>query len=360
MIVVRREDVLPGGRYAGGRFAPPVPEGEPRPRPAPSPRELRERAYQRIQDQGYLRAQRQADPQAAAALATADAVNLIVERMSQLRPRPHPPGLLDTKAPAALFDSGAAADELEPAAAPATGLGDIETRHPSEPGDAIDIAQKPGGSPSRLDLLRRFLDRIDRTDRGRERRERTAAEFHRREVQAEIALDVERKFARTNKSKVEIELNDMVLADNPASVIREFTRLWRRGALKNPVKPDATVQLNLRKVTDEEAAVIAERTGLDVKGFVHTIDTHALGHAFKRHGPGNEKQHDHVPIDEDSIAMMLEIVFDPANIESVRNKRDGTVSITYRKQVNGHLIFVEQARTNKGELSFVTHYIRKR
>ncbi len=84
MIVVRREDVAPGGRYAGGRFAPPVPDDEPRPRPAPSPRELRERAYQRIQDEGYLRAQRQADPQAAAALAAADAMDGFVAQLTPI------------------------------------------------------------------------------------------------------------------------------------------------------------------------------------------------------------------------------------------------------------------------------------
>ena len=72
MIVVRCADVETGGYYAGGRFAPQVTEEEPF---ALSRREVRERVYQRIQDDGYLRAKRQADPQAAAVLATADVVD---------------------------------------------------------------------------------------------------------------------------------------------------------------------------------------------------------------------------------------------------------------------------------------------
>lgn len=356
MIVMRREDFTPSGRYAGGRLAPPG--GVPGLTPDPSPAALRRRAQERIQDRGYLRAQR--TPEENRALATARAFNGAVRQLADLAPGLDRSLLQRTASQAESRDFGFPAGTLE-----LTGIPDADPDRGERPGtgeaeDAFDIAQRSGGPRSRLDLLRRFLDRIDRTERGRRKREQSAREIQQREVQTEIVFEVERSFARTGKSKVEIELKDIRFADIPASAIREFTRLWRRGDLKVPGKPDATVQLNLRKVSDEEAAAIAEKTGLDVKGFVHSIDTHALGHAFRRHGPGNEHRPNQMPISEDSIAMMLEIISDPDNITSVRSQRSGTKSITHEKRINGHVIFVEQARTTKRTLSLVTHYIRKR
>lgn len=357
MIVVRRSDVEPGGRYPGGRLAPVIPMAVAA--QEPSPREVREQTYQSIQDEGYLRGQRARNPQRNTARATAEVVGKVV------RSFPRSASSLDQTSPFDLRSdswSPLQGDRNEPqetAIAPEALSNFFEREAEVEQNEEFDLAQNSGGSGGRFDLFRRFLNRLDRSERGRERSDRSAREIQQRDLQTEIVYDVARKFAQTKKPKIEIELRDIVTADSPASAIREFTRLWRRGDLKNPAKPDSVVQLNLRQVTNEEAAEIAKRTGLDVTGFQYAIDTQGLSHAFRRHGIGNEAQSDQIPISEDSVSMLLDIVSDPANIVEVRDRSPQAPKITYRKRVNGHFLFVEQVRRKDGKLSLLTHYIRK-
>ncbi len=403
MIVVRREDVAPGGRYAGGRFAPPVPDDEPRPRAVPSAREFRERAYQRIQDEGYLRAQRQADPQAAAALATADVVDGFVAQLTPIlagfapqqelpapdadEPATHLPSVLGDAglAPetdrlpgdglgATQFDEGevdvAGLPWLLPAALLALRLlvrtpkRNLPTRAPQPrvptpwPAEPTPPAPRAPAKPDRP--LAQNADQVTEPLRDALREDRLHEDDPSQELVRKTIRDrVAEKFQRTTGDKIEIDLEEIGLPSNPRRVIREFADLWRNGELAELGPQDMKVQLNLGRVNTEVAERIESETGRDVADFMHVIESDKLQHALKSHGPDNEVQEDHIPIDEDSISLYLQIVSDPENFIRSRLRANGTLSIEYEKVLDGRHIFVELVGSKRGTLSFKTHWIEK-
>ena len=102
-------------------------------------------------------------------------------------------------------------------------------------------------------------------------------------------------------------------------------------------------------VTRADAEVIKALTGLDVNGFVHSVDTSAINHVLKKHG------RDPRPITPDDISQLPRIMESPGAITDHRIER-GLHRIEYTKQYNGELIVIEEVRTGRDRLALVTMY----
>lgn len=403
MIVVRRSDTEPGGRFAGGRFAPSVSvavtEQE------PSPREMRERTYQRIQDEGYLRARRETNPAAVMARATAHAFDALAGELQPVLAGITPEG--DDKTGSSLgggitmslermaltgLDDALDQDGLSPAKGLISGHSGVEApievaglplwlvrllrqvvrkpppakpgaskpsvpRRPDHEKPAPVVPPKPDRPLSRIPDL--GLDEPAPKPDGHQDEKSS-------EVQAPGADDIRRtirervaeKFRRTNQSKVEISLEEIGLFQLPQQAIHEFARLLRGGDFSDGSPTDFKVQLNLTEVSPDLVREIERRTGKDVSGYRHSIDTQNLKHAFGGHDENNEKRSDQIPINDETVSRFLEIVSDPENIHEIKLRKDNSLSITFRKRLNGHYYFVEQLGTRRRTFAFKTHYIK--
>lgn len=401
MIVVQRRDVEPGGRFAGGRFAPlvslAVTEQE------PSPHEMRERIHQRIQDEGYLRSRRSLNPQVVGARATADVFDALTGELQPVLAGSTPGGGDETGS------SPSGGIIMSPERIALTGLGDalnqdglslaeslisgrpdvavpievaglplwlvrllrqVVRKPPAKPGPSKPSAPRPPGHekpapvvpPKPGSPLSRIPDlgvenSAPEMDSNQDEKTSNVQGSTPDDIQRTIRERVAEKFRQTTNGKVEIDLRELELYAPPKRVIREFTSLWLNGNLVDGDRPSATVQVDLTRVSPELAQEIQRKTGLDVSGFTHAIDTQGLSHAFGGHDEFNENRQGQVPINEESISSFLEIVSDPRNIHDSGVSKRGFPVIVFRKRVNGHYWFIESIQTGKKRLALFSHYI---
>ena len=124
-------------------------------------------------------------------------------------------------------------------------------------------------------------------------------------------------------------------------------------------EPNQTIELRLRKVSEEFASRLNDETGVDVRGLEHTIDTQALNHALKGHGPETEQNPGQEPLSPEALSVYLDVVENYDRLAGMREK-GGRINISFEKDVNGVIVVVEQTRNRQGSLSFVTAWIRKK
>ncbi|MCX7781776.1 MAG: hypothetical protein N2491_12880 [Negativicutes bacterium] len=109
--------------------------------------------------------------------------------------------------------------------------------------------------------------------------------------------------------------------------------------------------MTLRTVVDEEAALIKERTGIDVKGYRHVLQSNNLRHILLRHGVEKEQDKTQVPISEADLELIPDILNSPEVIEKGAPTKQGTPSILYKKtDVSGTKTVVEVVSSNKKKL----------
>jgi hypothetical protein len=100
-------------------------------------------------------------------------------------------------------------------------------------------------------------------------------------------------------------------------------------------------------VTSRAAADIAEKTGVDVSGFMHIIDGGHIGHVDRRHGKGIGV-HDQLLETPEDVGKLKYVLDNYDSIElslmsSTYKNRDGTSAkaVVYKKQINGTLYVAE-------------------
>jgi hypothetical protein len=119
-------------------------------------------------------------------------------------------------------------------------------------------------------------------------------------------------------------------------------------------------KVELWKLDDNEAAIIKEKTNLDVSGYTHVIDNYAINHMLNEHGiSSKEIARGMVAITKEDIALIPEIISNPDNITSAGNTRVGREAILYVKKFNGDIYYLEERRTGNQELAAVTLYKKK-
>lgn len=111
------------------------------------------------------------------------------------------------------------------------------------------------------------------------------------------------------------------------------------------------------EVTPKASKDILSITGINVDGFVHSIDESAINHSYNRHGDRNEQRQDQEPITEKDFRLLPEVVSEYDSIEPGRKGKNA--HILYKKRINGDIFFVEEVRTGRRKLSAVTIYKKK-
>lgn len=112
-------------------------------------------------------------------------------------------------------------------------------------------------------------------------------------------------------------------------------------------------------VTDEAARVIQEKTGLDVRGYIHTILDSNVSHVNRRHGPGKETRQDQKPFLRSDFERLPEVLSSPENIFS--GEEAGTIVFT-KTFDDGEIYVVEVTRRHnkkhkgRGKLELKTAY----
>ena len=124
---------------------------------------------------------------------------------------------------------------------------------------------------------------------------------------------------------------------------------------KSPEK----IWVDLDQVTPEEAQKLSAATGLDItERYRHSVSGEGIVHTLKRHGEGNEKHEAQLPVTEEDIEMIPEIIKSYDNVTRGTEKTSrGQDTIVYTKRVNGHVLIVEEVRDGRGKLMF--HSMRK-
>lgn len=112
-------------------------------------------------------------------------------------------------------------------------------------------------------------------------------------------------------------------------------------------------------VTDEAARVIQEKTGLDVRGYIHTILDSNVSHVNRRHGPGKETRQDQKPFLRSDFERLPEVLSSPENIFS--GEEAGTI-VFIKTFDDGEIYVVEVTRRpnkkhkGRGKLELKTAY----
>lgn len=124
--------------------------------------------------------------------------------------------------------------------------------------------------------------------------------------------------------------------------------------------PSSEEFVDFAPVSDQEAKLIQEATGIDVAGYVHVIDGSAVRHTIRSHGEASgEATRGQDPITVEDIARLPEIIRAPDRIEPAGPSPRGPERIRYVKRENGTTYIVEEARTGRRKLAVVTMYKRK-
>ena len=119
------------------------------------------------------------------------------------------------------------------------------------------------------------------------------------------------------------------------------------------------IELDLGEVDEDFAELVEDKTGLDVRGLRHAIDTEQISHALARHGPGQELDPEQSPIGPEIVSVYLDIINSPDDIVASKSGKGSGQTLRFEKSVNGHIVIIEQVRTGKGQLNFFSMWLRK-
>ena len=138
-------------------------------------------------------------------------------------------------------------------------------------------------------------------------------------------------------------------AKRAASKIRDLFKL----ALAN--KSGNKNFADIGKVSDSVAAKIASASGLDVSGYMHSIDESAIRHIIKEHGDESiETARGQVAITEDDIARIPEIISSPDEVLPGGKLADRNESIIFKKKIGDSYVYVQEVRDGRKKLSAKT------
>lgn len=99
--------------------------------------------------------------------------------------------------------------------------------------------------------------------------------------------------------------------------------------------------------------------GIDVtEDYKHTIDNNAIRHALNRHGSEKERLQGQLPITEEDIENISDVVNNYDDIDIEENKREQKTIVYKKSYPDGTTIYIEEVRTGRKELAMAS--IRKK
>ncbi|TYT77821.1 PBECR3 domain-containing polyvalent protein [Treponema phagedenis] len=118
---------------------------------------------------------------------------------------------------------------------------------------------------------------------------------------------------------------------------------------KRAIEENANERLFVGHVSSEAQKRIKEVTGLDAKSII--LDSNSVRHVM------NKEAHN---LELEDLKYMQEVINDPSSIKLSERKHRYNPVIEFRKDINGEITFVEEFRSNRGQLELVTCYRKKR
>ncbi len=127
-------------------------------------------------------------------------------------------------------------------------------------------------------------------------------------------------------------------------------------------KTNTHLKINVKKVKVSEAKKIFDLTGINIKGYVHAIDSSGVKHVIKQHSVISEYKRGQIPIILDDFELIPEILTNFDLVEYGEKNKAGRHLIVYQKKIEkGISFYVEEVRSpKKKECVIQTMYIRKK
>lgn len=136
----------------------------------------------------------------------------------------------------------------------------------------------------------------------------------------------------------------------------KISDLYRKAVISDSsAKP-----VEIGKVSEKTAKEI-KNLGFDVAGYSHNLDFSGVRHAIKRHGQGNEKDKNQMPVIESDFLKIPEILETYDKVSYGGKSKIGKDVLKYEKEYSdGTRFYVEEIRTGKKTLTIETMYIHKK
>lgn len=111
-------------------------------------------------------------------------------------------------------------------------------------------------------------------------------------------------------------------------------------------------EMFLRTVSKDEAQRIKDKTGYDVHGYSHYLNSDDLRHILNQHGTGAEKQNDQIPLTTDDLKNIPDILNHPQKITKGNpTKREGLPTVRFIKpDSSGTYVIVEAIHSKDKKL----------
>lgn len=161
---------------------------------------------------------------------------------------------------------------------------------------------------------------------------------------------------RAVPTNVLAEYPDLQAARPSASKTAEAVLRLHDDIVNGTVAGNEKRSVSIRSVDDSEAKAIEKSTGIaGTSGYTHTIDSFGMRHSYKQHGDEKgEAKRGQQAISREDFARIEQIIASPDARENGGKTKQGRDVLRYRKRFNGTVIYVEEVRTGKKELAFLS------
>ena len=92
----------------------------------------------------------------------------------------------------------------------------------------------------------------------------------------------------------------------------------------------------------------------------HTLDNSAIRHTIRIHGSEKEALRGQIPVSEEDLLLIPDIVQNYDSIRIEKNRREQDVIIYSKEMIDGITYYVEEVRQGRRELAASTMYKRKK
>lgn len=130
----------------------------------------------------------------------------------------------------------------------------------------------------------------------------------------------------------------------------------RRGEVKtltevlNAPKGQNYVMTLLRGVSDKVKNIVKNGTGRDISGYNHVIDSSAAQHALRKHST------DQIPLKVEHLNLITDIIKNPDSVGLDGKNRHGLDVIKYTKTYGDRIVYLEEVRNGRHQLTMNTMY----
>lgn len=118
----------------------------------------------------------------------------------------------------------------------------------------------------------------------------------------------------------------------------------------------------IAKCSRSKVIVIEQRTGIDIRGYNHVIDSNGVRHVFIKHfDPVKEKARGLINVTLNDFDKIPEVLNNFDDVKNGGKSKTGHDVLIYVKRINGHIIYIEEIRSVKvREAVLHTMYIKPR